>query len=111
RPRTITLLPVIFEGQVNAVIELASFNRLSDIHQVFLDQLTESIGIVVNTIAAGMRTESLLSQSQSLTQELQSQQEELRETNERLEMQAATLRESEERLRQQQDELRTTNEQ
>jgi signal transduction histidine kinase len=100
------VLPVLFEGQVNAVIELASFSHLAEIHQVFLDQLTESIGIVINTIAAGMRTETLLTQSQSLTQELQSQQEELRETNERLERQAATLRESEERLRQQQEELR-----
>ncbi|HEX2572713.1 MAG TPA: response regulator, partial [Polyangia bacterium] len=109
-PLSIIVLPVLFEGQVNAVIELASFSRLSDIHQVFLDQLTESIGIVVNTIAAGMRTETLLKQSQSLTQELQSQQEELRETNERLERQAATLRESEERLRQQQEELQLTNE-
>jgi CheY-like chemotaxis protein len=109
-PRSIIVLPVLFEGQVNAVIELASFERLSEIHQVFLDQLTESIGIVVNTIAAGMRTETLLKQSQSLTQELQTQQEELRETNERLEKQAATLRESEERLRQQQEELQLTNE-
>src|SRR5205085_2166213 len=110
-PLSIIVLPVIFENQVNAVIELASFSRLSDIHQVFLDQLTESIGIVVNTIAAGMRTEGLLKQSQSLTQELQTQQEELRQTNERLENQAATLRESEERLRQQQEELQETNEQ
>ncbi len=78
---------------------------------VFLDQLTESIGIVVNTIAAGMRTESLLQQSQSLTRELQLQQEELRTTNERLERQAATLRESEERLRQQQEELQGINDQ
>ncbi len=109
-PMSIIVLPVLFEGQVNAVIELASFSRLSDIHQVFLDQLTESIGIVVNTIAAGMRTEALLTQSQSLTQELQSQQEELRETNERLESQAATLRESEERLKLQQEELQQTNE-
>jgi CheY-like chemotaxis protein/GAF domain-containing protein len=110
-PQAIIVLPVLFEGQVNAVIELASFSHLADIHQVFLDQLTESIGIVINTIAAGMRTETLLTQSQSLTQELQSQQEELRETNERLERQAATLRESEERLRQQQEELRQTNDQ
>jgi signal transduction histidine kinase/DNA-binding response OmpR family regulator/HAMP domain-containing protein len=109
-PLNIIVLPVLFEGQVNALIELASFSTLSDIHQVFLDQLTESIGIVVNTIAASMRTEGLLSQSQSLTQELQSQQEELRETNERLERQAATLRESEERLKAQQEELRGTNE-
>ena len=110
-PRAIIVLPVLFEGTVNAVIELASFGQLSEIHQVFLDQLTESIGIVVNTIAAGMRTEGLLAQSQSLTQELQSQQEELRQTNERLERQAATLRESEERLRQQQEELQRTNDQ
>jgi CheY-like chemotaxis protein/signal transduction histidine kinase/HAMP domain-containing protein len=109
-PKSLVILPVLFEGQVNAVIEIASFDRPSDIHQVFLDQLTESIGIVVNTIAASMRTEALLQQSQSLTQELQSQQEELRQTNERLERQAGTLRESEERLKLQQEELQQTNE-
>jgi HAMP domain-containing protein/CheY-like chemotaxis protein/signal transduction histidine kinase len=108
-PLNIIVLPVIFEGQVNGVIELASYNRFSEIHQTFLDQLTESIGIVLNTIAAGMRTEALLKQSQSLTQELQSQQNELRETNDRLERQAATLKESEERLREQQEELQQTN--
>ncbi len=108
-PLNIIVLPVIFEGQVNGVIEMASYNRFSEIHQTFLDQLTESIGIVLNTIAAGMRTEALLKQSQSLTQELQSQQNELRETNDRLERQAATLKESEERLREQQEELQTTN--
>ena len=110
-PLSIVVLPVLFEGQVNAVIELASFSRFSEIHQNFLDQLTESIGIVINTIAAGMRTEGLLKQSQSLTQELRGQQEELRETNDRLERQAATLRVSEERLRLQQEELQRTNEQ
>jgi GAF domain-containing protein len=109
-PKSLIILPCLFEGEVNAVIEIASFDRPSDIHQVFLDQLTESIGIVVNTIAASMRTEALLQQSQSLTQELQSQQEELRQTNERLERQAGTLRESEERLKFQQEELQQTNE-
>ena len=88
-PRNIVVLPVLFEGEVKAVIELASFHRFSDIHLTFLDQLTESIGIVLNTIAANMRTEELLKQSQSLAEELQSQQEELRETNKRLEQQAA----------------------
>jgi len=47
-------------GQVTAVIELASFRRFSDIHLSFFDQLTESIAIVLNTIAASMRTEELL---------------------------------------------------
>ena len=72
--------------------------------------MTESIGIVLNTIEANTRTERLLIQSQSLAAELQSQQDELKKTNERLEQQALTLRESEERLRTQQEELRHTNE-
>ncbi len=58
----------------------------------------ESIGIVLNTIAANMRTEGLLEQSQLLTSELQAQQEELKKTNDRLELQAASLRQSEELL-------------
>jgi len=109
-PLNIIVLPVLFEQEVKAVIELASFNRFSETHQSFLDQLTESIGIVLNTIAANMRTEGLLKQSQLLTTELQSQQEELKNTNDRLEQQAATLRQSEELLRQQQEALQKTNE-
>jgi HAMP domain-containing protein/CheY-like chemotaxis protein/signal transduction histidine kinase len=109
-PRNIVVLPVVFEGDVLAVIELASFNRFSDIHLTFLDQLTESIGIVLNTLAANMRTEELLKQSQSLTQELQNRQLELQETNSRLELQAQSLQASEERLKEQQEELQQTNE-
>ncbi|HSF32803.1 MAG TPA: response regulator, partial [Candidatus Tectomicrobia bacterium] len=109
-PLNIVVLPVIFEGEVLAVMELASFNRFSDIHLTFLDQLSESVGIVLNTIAATTRTEELLKQSQSLASELQSQQEEMRETNKRLEEQAKTLQVSEERLKQQQEELQKTNE-
>jgi CheY-like chemotaxis protein/signal transduction histidine kinase/HAMP domain-containing protein len=109
-PLNIVVLPVLFEEEVKAVIELASFNRFSETHIGFLDQLTESIGIVINTIEANTRTERLLTQSQSLATELQSQQDELKKTNERLEQQALTLRESEERLRTQQEELRQTNE-
>ncbi len=110
RPLNIVVLPVLFEGEVKAVIELASFYRFSDIHLTFLEQLTESIGIVLNTIAATMRTEELLEQSQSLAAELQTRQQELTETNARLEQQARTLQASEERLKQQQEELQQTNE-
>src|SRR5439155_1398285 len=69
-PVSIIILPVLFEGQVKAVIELASFSKFNDIHQTFLDQLTESIGVVLHTISANMQTEYLLHQSQSLTAEL-----------------------------------------
>ena len=96
-PANIIILPVVFENQVKAVIELASFQRFNSTHQTFLDQLTESIGIVLNTIEANSRTEDLLKQSQSLTSELQSRQLELQKTNlelaEKAETQAQLLRE------------------
>jgi CheY-like chemotaxis protein/signal transduction histidine kinase/HAMP domain-containing protein len=116
-PRNIIVLPILFEGDVRAVVELASFTAFSDIHQVFLDQLAESVGVVINMIQANMRTEELLQQSQNLTQELQSQskelqaqQEELRRTNAELEAQARTLKASEEALKDQQEELQQVNE-
>jgi CheY-like chemotaxis protein/signal transduction histidine kinase/HAMP domain-containing protein len=116
-PRNIIVLPILFEGEVKAVIELASFLPFSLIHQSFLDQLAESIGVVLNMIGANMRTEELLEQSQKLTQELQSQskelqlqQEELKRSNSELEAQAKTLRQSEELLKEQQEELQQVNE-
>ncbi|WP_151446595.1 HAMP domain-containing protein [Lacisediminimonas profundi] len=93
KPLNIIVLPILFENRVKAVIEMASFSLYSRIHETFLDQLAESIGIVLNTIEANMRTEELLKQSQSLAQELQMQQEELRQTNEELEDKAALLEE------------------
>jgi HAMP domain-containing protein/signal transduction histidine kinase/DNA-binding response OmpR family regulator len=90
-PLNIVVLPVLFEGQVKAVMELASFEGFSPTHLTFLEQLTESIGIVLNTIQANTRTEDLLRQSQSLAGELQSQQKELQQTNEQLEEKARLL--------------------
>ncbi|MGZ5817694.1 MAG: response regulator, partial [Burkholderiaceae bacterium] len=92
-PLNIIVLPIVFEGKVKAVVEMSSFTLYSAIHQTFLDQLGESIGIVLNTIEANMRTEELLKQSQSLAQELQTQQEELRQTNLELEDKAGLLEE------------------
>jgi HAMP domain-containing protein/signal transduction histidine kinase/CheY-like chemotaxis protein len=92
-PVSIVVLPVLFEGDVKAAIELASFGRFSDVHLAFLDQLTQSIGIVLNTIAATMRTEQLLQQSQALAEELQSQQLQLQQTNAELEEKAQLLAE------------------
>jgi len=87
-PRTVLILPVVFEGRVRGVLELACTDPLSATHQVFLDQLAESIGIVIHTLEANTRTEDLLAQSQSLAQELQSRQLELQHTNEALQEKA-----------------------
>jgi CheY-like chemotaxis protein/HAMP domain-containing protein len=92
-PHSIVVVPILFEGEVKGVIELASFDRFSPIQLAFLDQMLESLGIVIATIEATMRTDELLRQSQSLTEELRSQQEELQQTNEELEEKAHQLTE------------------
>ena len=90
-PVNVIVLPIMFEGHVKAVLELASFEHFEATDHALLDQLTESIGIVINTIEANMRTEDLLSQSQSLAVELQSRQEELQNTNQELQDKARLL--------------------
>ncbi|HZP75552.1 MAG TPA: HAMP domain-containing protein, partial [Pseudolabrys sp.] len=92
-PRNIIVLPVLFENQVKAVIELASLTDFTQLQITFLEQLTDSIGIVLNSIEATMQTEGLLKQSQQLAAELQAQQRELQQTNEQLEQKAQQLAE------------------
>jgi len=91
KPSNLIILPVLFENKVKAVIELASLDTFSQTHLDFLSQLTESIGIVLNTIEANSRTEELLIQSQSLAGELKIQQEELSRTNDELQDKALLL--------------------
>ncbi|MBA4054986.1 MAG: hybrid sensor histidine kinase/response regulator, partial [Marivirga sp.] len=91
RPSNLIILPIVFENNVKAVIELASLDPFSETHLDFLDQLTESLGIVLNTIETNTRTEELLAQSQSLAGELKTQQEELRRTNDELQDKALLL--------------------
>ncbi|HVF52866.1 MAG TPA: response regulator, partial [Actinomycetota bacterium] len=99
-PVNIVVVPILFEDQILGVIELGSFQPFSDVHLTFLEQLIETLGVVLNTIIANMRTEELLTESQRLTEELQSQseelqtqQEELQQTNEELQEKAALLAE------------------
>ncbi|MEY4579244.1 MAG: hypothetical protein RL701_3947, partial [Pseudomonadota bacterium] len=90
-PLNLVVVPISFEGEIKGVLELASFQRFTAVQLAFLEQLVESLGIVVATIKATMRTDELLRQSQSMAEELQSQQEELQQTNEELEEKARQL--------------------
>ena len=92
-PRNVVVLPVLFEGVTKAVVELASLRSFTDQHLMFLEQLTASVGIVLNSIEATMRTEALLVQSQNLAGELTTQQKELQEKNEQLAQKAQQLAE------------------
>ena len=84
KPANIVVLPILFENQMKAVLELASFKNFSPNHLDFLEQLMEGIGIVLNTLEANLHTEALL-------KSLQVQQEELRKTNQALEDKADQL--------------------
>jgi len=92
-PHNLVVLPVLFESEVKAVIELGSLSSFTTSQMTFLEQLTDSIGIVLNSIEATMQTEGLLKQSQQLAGELQAQQRELQQTNEQLEQKAQQLAE------------------
>jgi CheY-like chemotaxis protein/HAMP domain-containing protein len=109
KPRDIIVLPVVFEGRVLAVVELASYQRFSETHIAFLEQLMESLGVVLNMIQASMRTEELLKESQKLAEELQTKQADLTRSNRELEEQAQALEQSQDQLRAQQEELKTAN--
>ncbi|HEY2697538.1 MAG TPA: HAMP domain-containing protein [Pseudonocardiaceae bacterium] len=98
RPSSLLVLPVLFEEQVLAVIELASVHAFTQMHRDFLGQLMETVGVNVNTLVANARTDELLGESQRLTaelqtrsQELQARQKELQRSNAELEEKAALL--------------------
>jgi CheY-like chemotaxis protein/methyl-accepting chemotaxis protein len=117
-PLNILVIPILFEDDVSAVIELASFQPFSQIHRLFLEQLSGSIGVVLNMIGANMRTVEALNQSQSLAEELQKQskelqqqQYELKKSNQELGAQAQSLKISEDQLKDQREKLQVVNEQ
>lgn len=115
-PLTIYVLPVMFEGDVKAVLELASFKSFSETQQALLEEIMTSLGVVLDSVMGRIRLAELLEETQMLmeeiqaqSEELESQQEELRATNEELEEQTQVLRDSEEKLQVQQEELEQTN--
>jgi PAS domain S-box-containing protein len=110
-PRSLLLAPVFYEGVVNGVIELASFTTFSEYQKTFLEHVSENIGIAINTSISRKKQQELLERSQGLTEELQTQQGELKATNDELENKARALQESQTELKSQQAELKQTNEQ
>ncbi|WP_010283599.1 response regulator [Bacillus timonensis] len=115
-PLYLYVLPIVFEGDVKAVLEIASFKTFNETQQEFLEELMDGLGIIIESVMGRIRLAKLLEESQTLmeeiqaqSEELQAQQEELRATNEELEEQTQALRQSEEKLQVQQEELEQTN--
>jgi CheY-like chemotaxis protein/signal transduction histidine kinase/CHASE3 domain sensor protein len=108
-PTVIYLLPILFEEETLAVIELGFNEKPHQSIKLLLDTVAESIGVGVNSAIARVRLRDLFEQTQQQAEELESQQEELRTTNEELIYKTEQLQASEEELRVQQEELRQTN--
>jgi signal transduction histidine kinase/ActR/RegA family two-component response regulator/HAMP domain-containing protein len=85
-PKNVVVLPVLFEGEVKAVIELATFKAFVPNHLTFLDQLMDSIGVILNMISSSMRTEELLAQLKKSNAELEAQASELNDKAKLLEV-------------------------
>jgi len=104
------ILPFQFENQVSGVVELGTLEKLSKLQIELLEQAAEAIGIAVNTAQSRARQQLLLVRTEALAEELQVQQEELRQTNEELEEQKNEMESLNEELQAQQEELRQSNE-
>ncbi|MEW4105970.1 ATP-binding protein [Bacillus thuringiensis] len=104
RPKNLLIIPILFEDEVIAVMELVSVTEISDLHQDLIQQTVDNLGLTIHSIMGRMRIQTLLHESQAMTEELQVQSEELQTQAEELQTQA-------EELQMQAEELRTTNEQ
>ncbi|WP_433545379.1 HAMP domain-containing protein [Streptomyces sp. CA-294286] len=108
-PAHVIVLPVLFEGQVLGVIELASFQPFTHIQRDFLNQIAEMIATSVNTISVNTKTEVLLEQSQELTEQLRERSEELENRQKALQESNAELEEKAELLARQNRDIEVKN--
>jgi HAMP domain-containing protein/signal transduction histidine kinase len=108
-PAQVIVLPVLFEGQVLGVIELASFTPFTQIQKDFLNQIAEMIATSVNTISVNTKTEVLLKQSQELTEQLRERSAELEQRQKALQSSNAELEEKAELLAQQNRDIEVKN--
>ncbi|WP_329123834.1 HAMP domain-containing protein [Streptomyces sp. NBC_01465] len=108
-PAHVIVLPVLFEGQVLGVIELASFQPFTHIQKDFLNQIAEMIATSVNTISVNTKTEVLLKQSQELTEQLRERSAELENRQKALQASNAELEEKAELLARQNRDIEVKN--
>ncbi|MEU2624721.1 HAMP domain-containing protein [Streptomyces sp. NPDC007157] len=108
-PAQVIVLPVLFEGNVLGVIELASFTPFTQIQKDFLNQIAEMIATSVNTISVNTKTEVLLKQSQELTEQLRERSAELENRQKALQASNAELEEKAELLAQQNRDIEVKN--
>jgi PAS domain S-box-containing protein len=110
-PRSLIICPILYEDEVNGIIEIASVIPFTEHQRAFLSHVSGNIGIAINTSNVRKKNQELFEKSQTLNAAQQEQQEELKATNEELEEQSRALKESKARLENQQSILKKTNDQ
>lgn len=109
-PKNILVTPCIYLNEVECVMEIGSFNEITDVQLNYIEQISETIAISISAAKAKLKMKELLNKTLAQAEELQVQQEELRQNNEELEAQTKILIKSEMNLQAQQEELRVSNE-
>jgi CHASE3 domain sensor protein len=109
KPRNMLVYPISFEGHISGVIELGSLQSFDASQMQYLQNISELLGVTINTALSRMKLKELLEETQAQSEELQSQHSELENMNAELEIQSEKLQTSEEELKVQQEELLETN--
>ena len=85
-PRSLFVVPAIFNDTVYGVIEIVSFKKLEEYQKEFIEKLSDNIASTISTVKINEQTAKLLEQFQKQSEELSAQEEEMRQNLE--EMQA-----------------------
>ncbi|MGK5090633.1 response regulator [Deltaproteobacteria bacterium TL4] len=108
-PKNLFIVPILLEETLKGVMELGSLHGFTALQVDWINQTLEGIAVTLHSTQSRIRTEMLLDSTRKQAEELEIQQEELKQNNEELEMQTHALRESETELHAQQEELQNTN--
>lgn len=108
-PADVFILPLQFENEIRGVLEIASEKSFSESQANLLQEFSDLLGIVLNSIEAAHVTERLLDESRQLNEELRLQQEELEAQAEELETQQDELRHYNEEIQQKAEALEEQN--
>ncbi|WP_150269964.1 response regulator [Paenibacillus tepidiphilus] len=105
-PALLYLVPILYEQEVVAVIELAGLSEFSLRDRQLIERTAHNMGIIINTLSDVARIEELLHESQLQKEELEAQTEELQAQTEELSAQTQELAAQTEELASQREELR-----
>jgi CheY-like chemotaxis protein/signal transduction histidine kinase/HAMP domain-containing protein len=108
-PESILVFPFFYINKVKGVIEIAATHSFTPLDIEYLQMIGNSIAIAFNSSQSRVRLKELLEETQHQAEELESQQEELRQFNDELLEKLESIEKSEAELKVQQEELQESN--